>query len=470
MDLPRLAQAPASSSLAAPSSMIGSASVRPTAAGSSIVPSSSPRKARPPPGSPMRPLSRRRSFETVASAAIAAWQPPPSRRSNARSALTAARVSGWSTVNTVEKVAASSVLTWTARAPWPGAGSICSKSKICAARFVQPSRASPAAARTTASYSPLSTFRMRVSTFPRISAMRRSPRSTASCAARRGLPVPTMAAAGSAAIWALWRLTRASRASSRASTAAIARPEVSSTGRSFKLCTAISISRSSKARSSSMTNTPRPPISLRDAAERSPAVRIVRTSKAASGTAAWRAARAISVCRSASRLPRVATMRARGDTTSAASRVSPVALRGRQVEQVLERLHIESLVGAVFQPCNRPVEHLLDDRGGHRLDALPRLLIEVGQPRQCALRFRAPDLIGPLPERRDDGHDVERAPPVEKSRHLFFDYRLHTLDFALPAVHPAGCHRFDIVDVEQVDAGYFSNGRVDISRDRDIDE
>src|SRR2546428_5716306 len=158
----------------------------------------------------------------------------------------------------------------------------------------------------------------------------------------------------------------------------------------------MSISRSSRARSSSITNTPRPPISLSDAAERSPAVRIVCTSKLASGTAIWRAASALSVWRSARRLPRVPTMRARGDTTSSASRVRPVALRGRQVKEVLKSLHVEALVNAVLEPRDRPVEHLLDDRGGHRFDALPCFLIEIGKPSQRAFHFLAPDLGCPL--------------------------------------------------------------------------
>ena len=57
----------------------------------------------------------------------------------------------------------------------------------------------------------------------------------------------------------------------------------------------MSISPSSSARSISMTKTPRPPISARDAEVRSPEVVIVWTSKVASGFAERSALSAISV-------------------------------------------------------------------------------------------------------------------------------------------------------------------------------
>ena len=64
----------------------------------------------------------------------------------------------------------------TASAPCAGAGSISSKPKMEVARFSAPIREEPASATTIASYSPASTFAMRVSTLPRIGRTSRSPR------------------------------------------------------------------------------------------------------------------------------------------------------------------------------------------------------------------------------------------------------------------------------------------------------
>ena len=70
----------------------------------------------------------------------------------------------------------------TARTPWPAAS--------CVMRDAIPRRRSPAAARTSASYSPASSFLRRVSRLPRMGA-NRAPFSTLdSCAIRRTLPVP----------------------------------------------------------------------------------------------------------------------------------------------------------------------------------------------------------------------------------------------------------------------------------------
>ena len=63
-------------------------------------------------------------------------------------------------------------------------------------RSCKPSRIKPADASITASYCPSSSFRIRVSTFPRRSFTTTSPRKALSCASRRWLDVPTTAPAG----------------------------------------------------------------------------------------------------------------------------------------------------------------------------------------------------------------------------------------------------------------------------------
>src|SRR6266511_2812593 len=118
----------------------------------------------------------------------------------------------------------------------------------------------------------------------------------------------------------------------------------------------MSISPERRLPSISITKTPRPPISLRDAFVRSPEVRMVRTSNVASGFVEDSAARAISVWRSASWLPRGPTIRVRSDTMSAASRKRAVALRVREIEEVFESFHVEAFVRAVLE-AGRSEEH-----------------------------------------------------------------------------------------------------------------
>ncbi len=71
-------------------------------------------------------------------------------------------------------------------------------------RDAKPSRRSPADASTSASYSPASSLRRRVSTLPRMGEKRALGRTVASCAIRRTLPVPIAGASPSAAT-AAWR-------------------------------------------------------------------------------------------------------------------------------------------------------------------------------------------------------------------------------------------------------------------------
>ncbi len=78
--------------------------------------------------------------------------------------------------------------------PWPGAGTQASSGIAAEIRPPKPSRRMPAAARTSASYSPPSSLRSRVSTLPRIGAKRACGIAPASWATRRTLLVPTIGA------------------------------------------------------------------------------------------------------------------------------------------------------------------------------------------------------------------------------------------------------------------------------------
>src|SRR6202171_4788444 len=120
-------------------------------------------------------------------------------------------------------------------------------------RWLHPRRSSPGLATTTASYSPLSTFLNRVSTFPRKSRRSRSGRRCFNCACRRRLLVPTRAPCRR---FASVEPTRQSRTSSRRHTAGNMSREGMSVGTSFTLCTARSIVSSSNASSSSLIKIP----------------------------------------------------------------------------------------------------------------------------------------------------------------------------------------------------------------------
>ena len=202
-------------------------------------------------------------------------------------------------------VCSSSIRTSTANAPCPTAGSISSTENTCAALASTPSRANPASANTAPSYSPPSTLRIRVSTLPRISVGTTSCRSSRNCTARRLALVPIHAPEGRSASRSPSRVTSASRASSRFGIAASTSSDARSVGRSFRLCTAISMSPLSNASSIAFVKTPSPPISLSGALVRSPSVLISRISSEIPGCARRIASATIVVCRSASLLARV---------------------------------------------------------------------------------------------------------------------------------------------------------------------
>ena len=132
------------------------------------------------------------------------------------------------------RMASSSTRHWIASAPWPGAGSVSGASHSVTS-CSRPSRRMPAAAASTApSNSPAATFLIRVSTFPRIERISRSPRSARTWAARRRLLVPTTAPARRSRNEHLpSRATRQSRTSSRRVTAPTTTPAASSVGKSL---------------------------------------------------------------------------------------------------------------------------------------------------------------------------------------------------------------------------------------------
>ena len=204
--------------------------------------------------------SATRSPSICAYAPTGSEQPAPSSARKPRSASTAARVPASSMARSRSMVSVSSSRHCTAIAPWPGDGRNSSASKICVASSRRPRRSSPAAARTTASYSPLATFSIRVSTLPRISTTSMSGRSTCSSRRRRTELVPTRAPAGSSARRRPPDATSTSRGSPRVRIAASVSPSTGAVGTSLSECMAMSARPSRSASSTARTNTPRPPI------------------------------------------------------------------------------------------------------------------------------------------------------------------------------------------------------------------
>ena len=167
--------------------------------------------------------------------------------------------------------------------PCPGAGTQAATGTLAEMREAIPRRRRPAAARTIALYSPLSSLRKRVSRLPRIGLKRAPGNSRVNCAIRRTLLVPSDGDSPSAATTSLKDIsavrtvldgnTIASRGSSRASTAPTFKPSGRIAGMSLLLWTARSISSRSNASSISLTNSRLPPASESGAScSRSPAV------------------------------------------------------------------------------------------------------------------------------------------------------------------------------------------------------
>ena len=237
----------------------------------------------------------------TARAPTGAAHPAPRRASTARSAVTAARVTGLSMWLSTCASSGSSCSRFsrvsTASAPWPAAGTMTGTSPSVPAGRTSltwpPSsrRCRPASARTTPSRSgslaapmgpssltPLPrTLDRRVGTLPRIGTIRRSGRAASSWAARRGEPVPMRAPGASSARRRPSgppTVHRASRGSSRIGTAAMRSPGSGAVGRSFREWTARSQSPSSRAWRSAAAKAPVPPSCVRAVGSSSPRVRI----------------------------------------------------------------------------------------------------------------------------------------------------------------------------------------------------
>ena len=161
---------------------------------------------------------RRRSPSTTsARAPTGAVQPASSAASSARSAATQARVSASSSGATAATTSARSARHSTASAPWPGGRQHLERvddlGRPRRGGRGGPGRPGPGRRRRACRRA---TSRSRVSTLPRTGSTRRPRPSAASCAARRGEPVPTTEPAGSSPRVRPSRATSTSRGSSRA--------------------------------------------------------------------------------------------------------------------------------------------------------------------------------------------------------------------------------------------------------------
>src|SRR5205809_533775 len=169
---------------------------------------------------------------------------------------------------------------------------------------------------------------------------------------------------------------------------------------SFAECTATSIRPSRSASSSSLTNTPRAPISPNGRVRsRSPAV-VIGTSAISTPERRSRVA-ASSACVSASLLPR-------------------------------EPMRISTAPGALHS----------------RLAAEPSATDGVVQLR--AVELGCPDLLGTRPQRRDRRDDVERGLPGAKAVRLLRDDFFRSFGLATPIGERLGNDGLEIVDVVEI--------------------
>src|ERR671923_1559960 len=188
---------------------------------------------------------------------------------------------------------------------------------------------------------------------------------------------------------------------------------------SFAEWTATSIDPASSASSSSLTKTPRSPISPKGfVRSRSPAVVIGRSAISTPGARSRCAAS--SACVRASLLPRLPTL------------TSTIVL---EPEEVPPRLHVAGAVGrgGLLQTHDRHVQELVHDLRRQRLDRPP---LALGQAAEAALRLRQltrADRLGPLAQRGDGRGDVEGGLPLPEALGLLRDDRLCARGLAPPA-------------------------------------
>src|SRR5262245_52296626 len=309
-------------------------------------------------------------------------------------------------------------------------------------RDANPSRLRPAAASTSASCWPSSSFRKRVSRLPRIGEKRALGRSRVSCATRRTLPVPIdgdwpRAATRSSTLvgpddWPRLPRTTASNGFSRGSTPAIARPPGSTAGMSLLLWTARSISRRRSASSISFTNSRFPPTSERGASwRRSPLVLIVTIWHGRPPAASRRAA-TVRACHNASWLPRV-PRRSSGMSEGSFARERldlPIGAFPRAIAGVAQseepgqcfRIRADGVgIGHRFELFGRGEEQLLDNQARDLVDASAGLRRQRRELEVEPIEFRAPDGFEPLPQWHNGRDRVPRSEPGSKFLNVFGD-------------------------------------------------
>ena len=238
-------------------------------------------------------------------AAIGALQPPSSSFTNALSHPVV--IHDWSHAKSPRRLTSNPFLACTTITPWQFAGIISSGVKYLLILCSSPRRLTPAAASTSAEYSPRSSFSSLVMTFPLTGFMSAPGYSFLSCMLLLALDEPmgfeksiSEAPCGSIST---------SLGSSLLPVATIGSSEGMSIGMSLKLCTVMSTPPSSIALSSSFTKSPLPPI-LSSVLSRimSPVVFIVTSSTSISGLALFMASMTICVCMTASLLSLLPTL------------------------------------------------------------------------------------------------------------------------------------------------------------------
>src|SRR5450759_2083969 len=359
-------------------------------------------------------------------------------------------------------------------------------------RSAQPMRVIPAAARMTASSSPFSALRMRVSRLPRTSTISRSGRMASTCARRRRLDVPSLAPAGSESRSYPAPDTMASRGSTRSGFAAMTRPSGRSVGTSFMEWTARSTVASTSSTSISLVNRPLPP-TLASGTSRilSPVVLMIlrHTGKPViSSTFALM----YSDCHSASLLPRVPMVspwRLAAKRLSRLVRIRALRLLGHpeqplQAVRALRRLIVESpqatgrfdvdvavLLGRDDLEARRgAVQHLVDDGLGKRLDRPDLLLRQAPQPLERPGQLLLAHRLGPGPHGGHGRHDLHGVEPRVEGRDLLFDDDLGPSRLAHALLEVGLDHAVEVVDVVEEHVGEVVDLGVDVAGDGDVDE
>src|SRR5438093_3396918 len=228
---------------------------------------------------------------------------------------------------------------------------------------------------------------------------------------------------------------------------------------SFAEWTATSIRPPSSASSSSLTNTPRAPISPNGFVRSlSPAV-VIGTSAISTPCLRSRLA-ASSACVSASRLPRVPT---RSSTSTLV--VEP--------EEVPDRVGVDGPARAgrgLFHPHRRQVQELVDDLRRHRLDREPLALGQPSQARAGTLELRRADRLRPCTQRGDLRDDVPGGLPRPEARGLLSHDRLGPSRLPAAGFEALGDDGFEVVDVVEIAALELVDRRIEVAWDRDVDQ